>query len=41
MILDSNRFAPSPRRVRMAAAERRIALDVVEFDGAARAGARA
>jgi glutathione S-transferase len=33
--LYSNRFAPSPRRVRMFAAEKGIALDVVEVDIAA------
>ncbi len=35
MKLYSNRFAPSPRRVRMYAAEKGIALDVVEVDIAA------
>ena len=32
MKLYSNRFAPSPRRVRMFAAEKGIALDIVEVD---------
>ena len=36
MKLYSNRFAPSPRRVRMYAAERGIALDIVEIDIAAK-----
>ena len=40
MRLYSSRFAPSPRRVRMYAAEKGIALDIVEIDIAA-GGARA
>jgi glutathione S-transferase len=38
--LYSNRFAPSPRRVRMFAAEKGIALDIVEIDIAAGAHQR-
>jgi glutathione S-transferase len=37
MKLYSNRFAPSPRRVRMYAAEKGIALEIVEVDIAANA----
>lgn len=40
MKLYSNRFAPSPRRVRMYAAEKGIALDIVEIDIAAGAHQR-
>ena len=40
MKLYSSRFAPSPRRVRMYAAEKGIALEIIEVDIAA-GGARA